>query len=112
MMEERVSGKTAKKSVWDKYKNANFEVFVEMLKGREVLRIDAVIFIVVAFLQIYGTVFEDSQHFRWEDDIAGPFVYKFFQIIRVIPMIESEQASSLYWLVFAIGSLAHSHPFE
>jgi len=102
-MDDQIDSKKANNSSWEKLKNSCFKVFVEMLKTREVLKVDAVVLLVVGFLQMYGTMLDDHKYNNWDDDIAGDFVYGFFKVIRVVPLIISEKAVSLYRLFFALG---------
>ena len=97
---EITSKLSQQKNSWDNIKTSCLKVFVSMLKIRAILSIDAVIFISVCFIQIYGTILEDNEYVNWNDDIADEFVYEMFRIIRIIPLTIKRNITAFYWSIY------------
>lgn len=102
MLEEHPNKKQKQKSYWDHIKNNTFKVFVEFLRSRHKSKFSVSILFIISWLQIYGTLLEEGNYIQWNDDYAGSFVYAFFKIVRVIPILISHNATALYWVVYGL----------
>jgi len=102
-MDFRSKFRSKLKSKWDKLKAAVINMFIRVTKSREINALGSVIIITVCFLQIYGTIFEENNHFSWEDTVIGKYIYNIFRVIRVIPFFLSNHSTSLYWFIFGLG---------
>lgn len=85
---------------YEKAKSSTFKVFVELTKDRNIGSVECVICFTICFLQILGTLFVPTGHIGWQDDLASGMVYQFSQIIRIVPTIAIQKATTLYWLIF------------
>jgi len=102
-MDFRSKFRSKLKSKWNKLKAAVINMFIRVTKGREINALGSVIMINVSFLQIYGTIFEESNYFSWKDTVIGEHIYSVFHAIRVIPFFLSNASTSLYWFIFGLG---------
>ena len=103
MMEEQMSAKRQDVSWLVELKDAALTVIAELLKGQRVNRSQAYLLMILCFLQIYGTILEANSSIYWKDDLAASFVQTFFDIMRMVPMLERDGGVALYWLIYAIG---------
>lgn len=101
------------KDRWDKLKNAFLNAFAVLVNKRKVLWLDSVIFMGVCYLQMYGGLLEDNSNLSWDDDIIGSYIYKFFNIIRVIPYLKQQSMLGMYWFFYVlsilVGTLGCAH---
>lgn len=100
MLEESANLKAKLASKWENFKDASFKVFVELLKNARSGKVSAITIYIFAWLQIYGTILVEGTYISWDDSIAGPFVYEFFRMVRLIPVLITQQASYIYLILY------------
>jgi hypothetical protein len=105
MMEEQMSAKRQDASWLIDLKDAALTMIAEMLKGQRVSRSLAYLMMILCFMQIFGTILEANSAISWKDDLTASFVQSFFEIMRVVPMMETDRAVALYWFLYAMGKL-------
>ena len=101
-MEDPDDKDKTKNTTWQVIKNGIFNVFIEMLKIRQVNTVTAIILMSTNFLQIYGTLLSNIEYLRWKDDLAENLILNFFDSIRISPMIIRYDAVIFYWLFYSL----------
>ena len=86
----------------EQLRDHSFKVVVELLRDRKVGHLEMAILTLVAFVQIYGTLFVEKGYISWKEDLLGGVFYTIATHSQLLPFFAQTKSITIFWFTYSI----------